>query len=97
HLPGLNFVNLTEPQSQIEIINNGQEAMLEVFKFNSSSSFSMNGSLQTSGTGTFIFLPADSSVFLNITFTNPYQEGGIILLDQYNLWNALALFYIPPQ
>ncbi|MEM0127793.1 MAG: site-2 protease family protein [Thermoplasmatales archaeon] len=97
HLPGLNPVRLFDPESQIEIINNGPDAMLEVFKFNMSSNFNLNGSLETSGNGTFIYIPANSSAELNITFVNPYQESGIILLDNYNLWNVLALFYVPGQ
>ncbi|MGC8645504.1 MAG: site-2 protease family protein [Thermoplasmata archaeon] len=94
-----NALNIHEQVSSVKIMNNGPDALLEICQFNSSSRFIVNSTsgFESSGNASFINIPSGSEVFVNITFLDPGHSGGIVLLDTNNLWNAVAVFYIPPS
>lgn len=94
-MPGV--VNITFPHESVKMTNTGPDARLAVYQFNSSSLFVVNSTtgFETSGNNTFIYIPADSTVTINVTFRDPSEAGGIIFLDENSPWSAVAIFYFP--
>ncbi len=81
----------------ITLANAGSSALLEVYRFNSSSDFYINGTkgFGTYGNGTYIYLPSNNQVTANIVFFNLTQPAGLVLVNRYHPWHALFIFYIP--
>ncbi len=81
----------------ITLANSGGSALLEVYRFNSSSDFYINGTkgFGTYGNGTYIYLPVNNQVVANIVFFNLSQPAGLVLVNRYHPWHALFVFYIP--
>jgi membrane-associated protease RseP (regulator of RpoE activity) len=83
----------------ITIVNNGGAAILDVHKFNSSSDFYISGTsgIATFGNGTFLTIPPEKQITISVVFFNLTQAAGVIFVDQNSPWQAVAIFYIPPN
>lgn len=82
----------------LHLSNSGPAAFLEVYRFNSSSFFYINGTtgFGTSGEGTFLKVPSKGELELSAFFYDASVPGGIVLLDKSNGWRAVFIFYVPP-
>ncbi len=85
--------------NQLTLRNIGPTAYLEIYKFNDSSNFYINGTTAfvTSGTGTYLEIPKKSEVSVTVVFFNLTQAAGIVLEDKYAPYHVVVLFYIPPN
>jgi len=79
----------------LSLSNQGSAALLEVYKFNSSSDFYINGTFGTSGNGTYLTISANKVSYVKVVFFNLTQAAGIVLVDKYHPWKAMIIFYIP--
>jgi membrane-associated protease RseP (regulator of RpoE activity) len=79
----------------LTIGNHGHSALLEVYRFNVSSIFYINGTTGTTGTHSFVEVPSNSSVNITALFYTSSMPAGIIFVDRNTHWGALAIFYIP--
>ncbi len=79
----------------LSLSNYGSAALLEVYKFNSSSDFYINGTFGTSGNGTYLTISANKMSYVKVVFFNLTQAAGIVLVDKYHPWKAMIIFYIP--
>ena len=82
----------------VSLSNTGPASLFEVYKFNESSYFYINGTygFGTYGNATFLEIPQNRPINISIEFFNMTQASGIVLLNRYSPWEALMIFYIPP-
>ncbi len=87
-----------KPVANLTLVNNGALAQLDIHKFNNSSVFFLNGTMNigTSGSGTYVTIPPNGKAEISVTFSNLTDSSGIVLLNVNNPWHALLIFYIPP-
>jgi membrane-associated protease RseP (regulator of RpoE activity) len=85
--------------NRLTLSNIGPTAYLQIYKFNDSSNFYINGTTAfvTSGTGTYLEIPKKSEVSVTVVFFNLTQPAGIVLEDKYAPYHVVVLFYIPPD
>ncbi len=81
------------------LINNGGAAILDIHKFNSSSDFYLSSTtnIVTFGNGTFLTIPSEKQITISLVFFNLTQAGGVVMVDQNSPWQAVVVFYVPPD
>lgn len=102
--PNLTFNNRNPLYSNstainLTLLNDGGLATLEAHRFNGSSDFSIIGTSEftSSGNGILLTIPAGKQITISMVFFNLTQAAGVVFVDENSPWQAVVVFYIPPN